>query len=611
MKPRIATFMTAHTVRRIVKEKDYLNKLKNIFNELNIEKVYIENYRSGLQVTTEELRKARKLLENEYEVSGGTCIGTWGEDWGRYADYGFKVICLTDNKNLNLLAKVMRQAASVFDEILIDDFWANWCYCDECISRFNEQYGFNLNVRSFREALLRKDPQIMSCWADYSTKLLTDVSKRYVVGPAKEVNRDVKVILKVAEWRENFHFRGLFFNALKNVFDGFYVGTESREGTQRYGSFYIIEYVRAFVGNKLKGAWFDTYNGYELRIPIGINTYLEQGWHSALGLVDEITLFNARALLEEEKREHFERMGHEIPLMKKLCGSIKGESVGLIRPAIQPSSQGAIFERYLEDALGMIGVPLKVVPLEHIKDGDYVLITEEDIGYIDIFELIERGCNLVVSSMAAELIAKGALGESGLELLGLSKVMPLRYEAKDIHAFVYKGNVIMLEHRRPSGMVVGPILNLERGRVLAYASDGKESFPVIYISEYKGTKVYVLCVTKYMPYLKMMYPEIIRQVVRDIVLEYLGVGLVRYRDALFDVSVFPYTDGTVTLMNMNDYGVTFDLVLDKGKARIEFSKVPKDTVLGKAKIEHISEDSEKISMHIRMPQNSIDAVKFA
>ncbi|RLF19585.1 MAG: hypothetical protein DRZ82_05200 [Thermoprotei archaeon] len=607
---KVATFITAPMVRELAKNDKLLKKLKERFRELNISKVYIENYRSGVLLTHDILEKVRKMFDEEYEVAGGSCIGTWGANWGRYADYGFRVICLNDERNRELLTRAMKELAYTFDEILIDDFWANWCYCDTCIRRFNEIYGFNLTERALRESILRNDPEIMSCWAEYSAQLLAEVSKKYVVKPAKEVNKNVEVVLKVAEWRELFRHRGLFLPKMKEIFDGFYVGTESREGTQRYGSFYIIRLMKALVGDKLRGAWFDTYNGFDLRVPIGVEAYVEQGWLSVLGLVNEITLFHAGSLIDEEREEHMEKISKEIPLMKRLSKVIEGNVIGVLSLSIQSSVQ-APFDNYIQDWFGMIGVPLEAVKPQAIKKGDYVLITENDVKYVDVLGLARRGANLIVTASAAELIAKGRLGEEGLDLIGVSHERPIIALVKDIMAFVYNGNTIVSWHRRPYGMPFGPILNIERGEILLHATDGIRTYPAIYrVDLEEGSKVYVLCVTKYAVYMKEYYPEIVRQIIRDISMEYIGVKLRNVGGALFNVGLFPYSDGTIVLANMNNHAVRLDLVIDKERTRIKISKIPSNSTFSRIKIDDVKETEKVIKMRLKIDKNAVDALRF-
>jgi len=45
-------------------------------------------------------------------------------------------------------------------------------------------------------------------WSDYRTKLILEKSKQYIVDPAKEVNPNVKIIIKYPNWYEGHRLNG-------------------------------------------------------------------------------------------------------------------------------------------------------------------------------------------------------------------------------------------------------------------------------------------------------------------------------------------------------------------------------------------------------------------
>lgn len=170
---RLTVYVTAQTTNLLATGTISYDEVRKQLDLLGVEKVYLENYRTGLLVPQTHLAKVRNAFKDSYEVSGGSCIGTWGEDWGRYADFGFKVVCLTDQKNLNLIARAMKEAGEVFDEVLIDDFWANWCACSHCVAEFNREYGFSISSEMLQRALARGDNQLSRFWARFSTELFS------------------------------------------------------------------------------------------------------------------------------------------------------------------------------------------------------------------------------------------------------------------------------------------------------------------------------------------------------------------------------------------------------------------------------------------------------
>jgi hypothetical protein len=571
MMSKLALYVTAHTVREMLQKRELAQKLTEKCKAFGIEKLYIENYRDGLTLTSEEVSKVAKLF-NSMEVAGGTAIGTWGEGWGRSTSFGFRVTCLTDQLNRNLISKAMSELARAFNEIIIDDFWANWCYCDQCIQEFNSRYGFSL-TRERIMASRYEDKTVRAYWTQFAADLLKEVSKDYVVGPARRENPKVKITLKVAEWREDFRWRGLYLDNLKDLFDNSYVGTESREGTWRYGSFYIIEYMKALVGEKLRGAWFDTYNGFgfDLPVTIGVQAFLEQARFSFLGGLEEVTLFEARAFLDPFRERHFSRLSSESGDLTRISSLVRdSHTLGLKTLAIQhvnPSNA----DRYIQDVLGSIGVPLKPVRVETLKEGDRVLITESDLDHVELSWLIKEGVNPILTGAAAESVASGVQGEEGMRLIGLDPRDPIESKARDVIGFGREGEGPVVEgHRRETIMPVGPILRLSEGRVILYSTDGKSRFPAVFQRGVGRSEVTVLAVTKYPVYLKERYPEVVRRVVREVTSEDLGIRL-ESRGPILNTSMTLHRGGDsiyVGLVNMNQFDSIVNLVVEGERFKV-------------------------------------------
>ncbi|WP_291765091.1 hypothetical protein [Caldivirga sp. UBA161] len=550
---KFSIYMTAHAVRDFLKNDELFRRFINVANALEVSKVYVENYRDGLLLSNDEVDAMVKRLNGDFELAGGTAIGTNGNGWFNYEDYGFKVACISDDNNKRLIADAMRHLANHFNEVLIDDFWAQWCHSEHDIELFNSMYGLALSRGELMRAIRNNDRRILDLWANYSASILYDVSENFVVKPAREVNKGIRVNLKVAEWREDFPHRGLILSKLAQLFNRIYVGTESREGTEQYGSFLITEYVRALVGDKLGGVWFDTFNGLYSGSLISLSIYLKQLWFSALTSVDEIVFFDAYSLTLSNRAKYIDAVKAEEPMLKSMHGNQTIEKLGVLIPSIQAS--GAVFDRYIQDYLGMIGVPLRPINVNSIKEGDYVLITEHAVGSIDIIELARRGINLIVTSGAAELIAKGALGYEGIDLLGLVRDNPLMSPLIDALYLISGSHMASYTHRRPGAFPIGPILNIAGGKVLLEASDGVSKYPVVHVNELGKAKVYVVNLTKYAPYLKDYYPELARRIIRDIAFEYVGLRVDPEASMASNFSLIPYANNHLVVYNMNEHAI--------------------------------------------------------
>ena len=121
---------------------------------------------------------------------------------------------------------------------------------------------------------------------------LEEAAGTLILGPAKNVNPKVKVVIKYPNWYE--HFQGLGFNLEKEpeIFDGVYTGTETRDAVlseqhlQPYLGYNIFRYFENIAPGRNMGGWVD---------PFGMNyydRYAEQLWITAFAKAPEITLFN-------------------------------------------------------------------------------------------------------------------------------------------------------------------------------------------------------------------------------------------------------------------------------------------------------------------------------
>ncbi|BCU67788.1 permease [Sulfolobales archaeon HS-7] len=567
-KVRFLTYVTAPFAMELIRT-GAVKKFPEILSSYGIEKVYIENYRDGLLLSKSDLQYLKDRFERRLEVSGGMAIGTWGEGWGEMEQYEFKVACISDERNRQMIKAVAERNAEVFNEVIIDDFWANWCYSEKDVEKFNEIYGYRLDKNTLSKLLADNDEEISSLWANYSSQLLEDVSKNYVVEPMKKINSNLKLILKVGEWRELYIHRGLNLRRLSRLFDKFYVGTESREFSPVTGSLYIVQFVRALVGEKVKGVWFDLYDGITWEEHASLHTLRNQAKLSMMGFTDEILLFDARHFMQNSSDKEIRGIVNEIRLMKSWRRRVTGEEKGLKKLAIQhPYNQ--VFDGYFADTLGLIGVPIVYASVDSVKEGDNVLLTEGDIKYVDILRLIEQGANLILTASAAEKLGN-TLGEVGYQILGVDSRNPILHQFVNGYAFFSKGIGASRRHRVAPGFLAGPIFNTnDSANVMLWLYDGKLSYPVIFQNSYRTVKVSVLGITKYYGYLTFNYPELVRQVVRDIAFNNLDFSVEAIGHTLTNL-VTVVRGNSVTFVNLNPFNIRFFVNL-KENSYVELEK---------------------------------------
>ncbi|MEM1609069.1 MAG: hypothetical protein QXG81_07355 [Ignisphaera sp.] len=630
MGTKLALYIALPSVDALLRDSRKFDALVSLLKRLGFEKVYLENYRDGKLLSEGEMARVRDMFEKEFRVAGGVAIGTWGPGMGRNADFWSVCACIDDERNVGLFEKAVVQQAKVFDEVLIDDFWANWCYSNEGVEYLNKSFGVSLTLSSLRR-LLMVDDEVRRLWSEYSKTLLANVSRR-IYNSAKAVNNNVRVVLKVAEWREHFLHRGLDLPLMAKIFDGIYVGTESREGTKRFGSLFIIDYVRAFVGEKLRGAWFDSYNGLGIPTTMAPETFEEQLWYSFLGKVDEITFFQGTEyidfvvdeykhdmkslfILDESRREHIAHVERSLPLLRSVENLLTEEKIGVVSPAIQPTWSDP-YDGYIEDVLGSMGIPLTAKPIDKLRQGDVVLVKRHVLRYVDIFDLLRKGVNIVLTAAATESIARGALGYDAISVVGADMDEPILHSVVEAVAFTDGKTYADRSHRRPYVYAFGPVLKMDRSasiRVLLYGVDERGwKYPAIYVVDHGNAKVVVATITRNSLAYLHQFPEIARQALRDALYSFIGVKIEsRARDPnsneTSDIAVVVYRSRSIALVNNNLYNNYLGLVVNKKMLGISnFAGFE----LGAAKAVDAEDVGEEIRIGIKIARHSFDLIKF-
>jgi len=126
---RISTLFTAQNVRAYLSADEGINKAIDWCKKTGVTHVFIESYRGRYTAERKVLRHAKSRFAAEgFEVSG--CVTT--TKIGKIST-GWNVIsCYTDKATQDELQKIFEYTASIFDEIMIDDFLFTDCTCDQC-----------------------------------------------------------------------------------------------------------------------------------------------------------------------------------------------------------------------------------------------------------------------------------------------------------------------------------------------------------------------------------------------------------------------------------------------------------------------------------------------
>ncbi|UCG59486.1 MAG: hypothetical protein JSU70_08225 [Phycisphaerales bacterium] len=328
---QIATLFTAQNVRSHLSSEKGMDDAIDWCKKTGVTHVFIETFRDNYTAERKTLENAKARFKVEgFDVSG--CVTTT-----RIAKIstGWNVIsCYTNKDTQNELQRIFEYTASLFDEIMIDDFLFTDCQCDEC-----------------------KQARGDRSWADYRCELMTKMARERILAPARAVNPNVKIIIKYPQWYDNFHNRGYEVIDQTTDYDRIWVGTETRDydnerwgGKVQYEAYYIMRWLGEIGGAKTGGGWFDPYGTTE-------NTYLEQARQTVLADAKEMLLFCYGSLLRGTGPKNVEKLRIEIPSLFKLAKLIRSKPIrGISAP--KPPNSDAHNEQYVFDFVGMLGLPL-------------------------------------------------------------------------------------------------------------------------------------------------------------------------------------------------------------------------------------------------------------
>ncbi len=353
---KIATLFTAQNVRDHLSSEEGINKAIDWCKKTGVTHVFIETFRSRYTAERRTLERAKSTFEaNGFEVSG--CVTT--TQVGKISTGWNLISCYTNKGTQDQVQEIFEYTASIFNEIMIDDFLFTDCQCGEC-----------------------KKARGGQTWADYRCELMVRMSRERILGPARVVNPDVKIIIKYPQWYDNFRNRGYEVSRETADYDRIWVGTETRDyndkrwgGKVQYEAYYIMRWLGGIGGPKTGGGWFDPYGTTE-------NTYVEQARQTVLADAKEMLLFCYGSLLRDTGPSNVEKLRTEIGGLFKLAKLVRNKPLrGILAP--KPPNSDAYDEQYVFDFVGMLGLPLvpaaqihtdakaAFFPVHALKDPDF------------------------------------------------------------------------------------------------------------------------------------------------------------------------------------------------------------------------------------------------
>ncbi|RJP20172.1 MAG: hypothetical protein C4527_25445 [Candidatus Omnitrophota bacterium] len=370
---RFSTLFTAQDVQKYFTSDEKIDRSIAWCKEHGITRVFIETFRDGFTAEKETLARARDQFRQEGLIVSG-CVTPTGMG---VASNGWKVVSNYESpKTLEQCRRIFEYTASLFDEIMIDDF----LFTDDASPLSQQAKGART-------------------WAEYRCDLMLGISREYILGPVRDANPRAEVIIKYPQWYDNFHERGYNVDTQTDIFDHIWVGTETRDpDAERWGrkaqyeAYYIMRWLTDVGGEKTGGGWFDIYD-------TSPETYVEQARQTILGGAREALLFHFGALQKDRGAKNIEVLLHEMPTLFLLAEAVAdAQACGVLAPKIPNSSPGK--EPYVYDFLGMLGVPL--VPFSRIDTNFCAALFAMQSWQNDIFpvhfeEFSEEGKPVVIT----------------------------------------------------------------------------------------------------------------------------------------------------------------------------------------------------------------------
>ncbi len=378
-----STLFTAQDVRDHLATEQGRQEALAFCRKMGITKVYIETFR-GYQADEATLKAARDFFRQAgLEVSG--CVTT--VQFGKRCSTGHSWVCYTNRATQERLESIFRFTAALFDEIMIDDFFCTDCQCSECAAAKGSL-----------------------SWDQYYEKLMLQVSRDRVLGPAHAVNPRAKVIIKFPQWYDRFQERGYVPDKEAALFDRIWVGTELRDpasdhwgNKQQYEGYFIYRWLSEVGGPKTGGGWFD---------PFGTTPalYLDQPLTTILAGAPEVFLFHYGALTSPEYQAQAEALAPRRAQYEKLAGFVSGWS-GI--PAYKPVSSDPGDEAYMLDEIGMLAIP--EAPTSHFPEGARAaILTTQALGDTDLVPKLVRLLGSGATVFASQALAHRLSGDPRL-----------------------------------------------------------------------------------------------------------------------------------------------------------------------------------------------------
>jgi hypothetical protein len=534
----VAIYCSVYEVLEIAagKEVQLRNKLNKLAKQVLFSKVYLESFRGEIFVDREKLIRAKAFFQ-QYGIRTSGAIAAVLEDptdiiTSASTESDFVSFCYSNPVHQDTLRKIVQCTAELFDEIIIDDFFFTNCRCESCIAAKGSL-----------------------SWSEYRIDLMRKISETIMVRTAKQVNPDIKLIIKYPNWYDDYQSTGYDLEKQSRQFDAIYTGTETRNHSytqqtlQRYDSYFLMRYLENVRPGHNAGAWYDT-----IDCLYNIGSYAEQGYLALFAKAREVTLFSWGLL---EQQGLFPAIaGYVFDATDQFLAEL-GNPTGIA--CYKPYHSSG--ESYLHGYLGMLGLPLEPTPVFPTGTNS-ILLTKSAAHDLAILAKIENhlrsGRNVMITSGLVK-----ALQDRGLEDLtgvrytdhkvSLSRIGLPMFESsfRDYCDTPVKITLPMLEYNTNDCTPV----------IMGFST--AKSYPVLLRVKYGAGSLLILTIPDDFSEL-YQYPAPALNLIRSLIMADLPVRL----EAPSQIGMFLYANNTVIVESFLPYNASVIIVIKKSEVKL-------------------------------------------
>jgi hypothetical protein len=518
----VAVYCRAQEVVQMADPAWLEREWQRISSAVHVDKVYLEVHRDGVMPDAATLAAAKAFFAARGVRTAGGITYTISEP-NRFETFSYS----TPAHRARVRA-IAEFAARNFDEIILDDFFFT-----------SAKTQSDIEARGNRS------------WTDFRLQLMSEAGRELVVGPAKKVNPRVRVIIKYPNWYE--HFQGLGFDLEHGpgIFDGIYTGTETRDAVrsaqhlQPYHGYSIMRYFENLAPGRNGGGWVDPYASR------GYARYAEQLWLTLFAKSGrQVTLFDWRSITQP-----LATGGDPLTAAQAAARAFDAvdSTIGALgRPLALKSYKpfNSTGEDHLQSFLGMIGLPMEIVP--KFPDAEpLVLLTETAAADPQIVARIEKhlraGKSVVITSGLLRV----------LQPRGIGRIAEIEHTGRVALFSQFLTGFQMAESTQP---VLIPQLAYRTNDSweLVSAVAGDNGWPLLHDADYGGGHLFVLTVPENFADF-YQYPAQPLNEIRRVLTPHLPVRI----EAAAKVGLFVYDNGTFVVHNFRDEAASVKAVFPR------------------------------------------------